>query len=83
MGTQVAELAGVTLLTLPGLILHAKLMSFSLNIGFSDPSRTRRGVAFLAPCFDFPLDFPRPLAEAGATVELDVEGGRTDIFGRG
>ena len=83
MGAQVTELASVTLLTSPGLVLHTELMSFALNSGFGDPSRTRSGVALFSPRFDFPLDFPRPLADTGAAVELDVDVGRTDIFGRG
>ena len=75
MGTQVAELASVTLLTLLGLILHAKVMSFCLNIGFYNPSR--KWCRPFSPVFDFSL------GETGAPAELDVEGGRTDIFGRG
>ena len=51
-------------------------MSFSLNIGFYNPSRKWCRL-FFPPVFDFSL------GETGAPAELDVEGGRTDIFGRG
>ena len=67
IGTEVAKLAEVTLLTATRLELHTELLLLALNQGFCHPGRSSLSPAFgvLAKGFGFPFSFTLALGGCG------------------